>query len=276
MRCGIAFMSFDRNTAKLVGSRNLNPNTTDDEPPFISIVIPAYNEASRIGACIAALQNCSELLSYRHEVIVVVEKSTDDTLAIAGQMTAGHGSFKVIGNPDHRGKGHAVRTGMLAARGDIAFFMDADLSTPLKEITPFLARFESVPEVDIIIGNRQHPDSAIVRRQSALRQGLGQCFNFVLRRLTGIRVKDTQCGFKAFRRRARETIFPLQTISGFAFDVELLLLATQLGFRVEDRPVEWRNADGSKVHIVRDSVRMLRDALRVRAAVARTLERAKN
>lgn len=269
-------MSFDRNTAQLVGSRHLNPNTTDGEPPFISIVIPAYNEARRIGACIAAFQNCSELSSYRHEVIIVVEKSADDTLVIAEQMTAGQGSFKVIGNPDHRGKGHAVRTGMLAARGDIAFFMDADLSTPLKEIGPFLARFASAPDVDILIGNRQHPDSAIVRRQSALRQSLGQCFNFVLRRLTGIRVKDTQCGFKAFRRRARETIFPLQTINGFAFDVDLLLLATQLGFRVEDRPVEWRNADGSKVHIIRDSMRMLRDALRVRAVVARTLQRTKS
>ena len=268
-------MSFDRNTAQLVGSRHLNPNTTDGSPPFISIIIPAYNEALRIGDCIGALRDCAELRELRHEVIIVVEKSTDDTLAIAERLTAGLDSFKVIGNPDQRGKGHAVRTGMLAARGEIAFFMDADLSTPLKEIAPFLARFASAPAVDILIGNRQHPESAIVRRQSALRQKLGQCFNAVLRLMAGIRVKDTQCGFKAFRRRARETIFPLQTIEGFAFDVELLLLAEQLGFRIEDRPVEWRNADGSKVHIIRDSVRMLRDALRVRTVVARTLQSTK-
>ncbi len=234
-------------------------------------MIPAFNEAHRIGECIAALKNFC--VPQTREIILVVEKSSDDTLERARHSTAGLESFRVIGNPDQRGKGHAVRTGMLAATGDIAFFMDADLSTPLPEIARFLAHFERRPEIDILIANRQHSESAILQRQSLLRQKLGQTFNAVLRIIAGIRVKDTQCGFKAFRRRARETIFPLQTMDGFAFDVELLLLAERLGFIVEDRPVEWRNAEGSKVRIIRDSWRMLRDAIRVRSAVERTMAR---
>ena len=176
-----------------------------------------------------------------------------------------------MGNDVQRGKGHAVRTGMLRARGDIAFFMDADLSTPLAETARFIARFAEDAKVDVLVGNRQHAQSEILTKQHFLRRKMGQTFNAILRTIAGIRLADTQCGFKAFRRTAREAIFPLQKLDGFAFDVEVLLQAERLGFVIEDMPVQWSNAEGSKVRIVRDSCRMLLDAIRIRRMVVKTL-----
>ncbi len=239
--------------------------------PFVSLIIPAYNEAGRLAASVQALRGYLSAVDWPHEILLVIERSTDGTLELARELTVGLADIRILSNDAQRGKGYAVRQGMLAARGDIVFFMDADLSTPLAEIGRFLARFAAQPEVDVLIGNRQHAQSAILRHQSLPRRKMGQVFNAILRLLAGIRVRDTQCGFKAFRHRAVDAIFPRQTLDGFAFDVEVLLLAERLGFRVEDMPVEWKNVEGSKVHLVRDSWRMLRDALRVRAVVARTL-----
>ncbi len=239
--------------------------------PFVSLIIPAYNEARRLVASVQALRGYLSAVDWPHEILLVVERSTDGTLKLARELTAGQPAFRVLTHDVQRGKGYAVRQGMLAARGDIVFFMDADLSTPLAEIGRFLARLAGEPGVDVLIGNRQHAQSAILRHQSLPRRKMGQTFNAILRLLAGIRLRDTQCGFKAFRRRAVDAIFPRQTLDGFAFDVEVLLLAERLGLRVEDMAVEWANAEGSKVHIVRDSYRMLRDALRVRAVVERTM-----
>ncbi len=239
--------------------------------PFVSLVIPAYHEVLRLEASVRALREYLGHARWPHEVILVVEQSTDGTLDLARHLTAGQEEFHVIGNEVRRGKGYAVRCGMLRARGEIAFFMDADLSTPLAEIDAFLSWLEAHPETDLVVGNRQHPQSDILQRQSFIRRSMGQAFNVVMRGVTGLRLRDTQCGFKAFRRAAREAIFPLQTLDGFAFDVELLLLAERLGFRLADLPVRWSNAEGSKVHLLRDSWRMLRDAFRVRRIVARTL-----
>jgi dolichyl-phosphate beta-glucosyltransferase len=236
--------------------------------PFLSIVIPAYNEVHRLEASIRALREYLHSAPWSHEVLLVIERSTDGTLALARRLTEGHAAFRVIGHDVQRGKGHAVRSGMLQARGEIAFFMDADLSTPLPEVERFLARFAEPPPVDVLAGNRRHTHSAILKRQDFVRRKMGQSFNGLLRAIVGIRLADTQCGFKAFRREAREAIFGMQQLDGFAFDVEVLLLAEKLGFKVEDMPVEWSNAEGSKVHIVRDSLRMLVDAIRVRRLVA--------
>ena len=246
---------------------------SDSGEPFVSIIIPAYNEAHRLEASLAALDKFLASVPWSREVILVVEKSTDGTLDLARRLAAGKPAFNVIGNDVQKGKGHAVRTGMLCARGELAFFMDADLSTPLQEIEQFIARFSSAPPVDVLVGNRQHARSEIVTEQHFLRRKMGQTFNAILRMIAGIRLADTQCGFKAFRRAAREAIFPLQKLDGFAFDVEVLLLAARLGFAVEDMPVQWSNAEGSKVRIIRDSWRMLLDAIRVRRLVARTLAR---
>lgn len=162
---------------------------------------------------------------------------------------------------------------MLRARGEFVFYMDADLSVPLAEILPFLARFESEPPVDVLVGNRQHAMSRITREQSWLRRTMGQTFNRILQSRAVASLPDTQCGFKGFRREAAREIFSRQTIDGFAFDVEVLLLAERLGFAIADLPVEWINSPESKVDIVRDSLRMLRDALRVRRVIEATLRR---
>ena len=258
---------FDRRGPGLVGMGEMPANGA----PFVSFVIPAYNEAQRLEASVRALCEYLGHARWPHEVILVVERSTDGTLELARQVTAGQAEFHVIGNEIQRGKGYAVRCGMLQARGELTFFMDADLSTPLPEIDGFLAYLAAHPEADIVVGNRQHPESAILKRQSLVRRKMGQGFNTVLRLIAGVSLRDTQCGFKLFRRAAREAIFPLQKLDGFAFDVEVLLLAGRLGFQVHDRPVRWVNSEGSKVSIVRDSYRMLRDAFRVRRIVEQTL-----
>ncbi len=198
------------------------------------------------------------------EVWIVVEPGTDGTREIATAAAARQPNLHVITYPEQRGKGFAVRTGMRAATGALVFYMDADLSVPLGDVNVFVEYFRTHPEVDILIGNRQHPQSQITLEQSWLRRRMGQTFNLILRRLALTGVQDTQCGFKAFRRPAAEAIFSRQQLDGFAFDVEVLLLARKLDLNIVDLPVEWRNSPESKVHMLRDSVRMLRDAIRIR------------
>jgi dolichyl-phosphate beta-glucosyltransferase len=202
------------------------------------------------------------------EVLIVVERSIDGTLELAREAASGLAGFHVIDNRVQRGKGYAVRSGMRQARGAIVFYMDADLSVPLEEIEGFLDHFEAHPEEDVLLGSRQHSGSRIERRQGCLREAMGKTFNRILRFLCRLPFRDTQCGFKAFRREAAREIFARQTIDGFAFDVEVLLLAQVLGYRIRELPVRWLNSPESKVHIVRDSLRMLRDALAVRRRIA--------
>lgn len=200
-------------------------------------------------------------------MIIVVEPSTDGTGEIAAEAAARQPNLRVIRNSEHRGKGFAVRTGMLAATGELCFYMDCDLSVPLRDVEAFVRHFDSHPGDDVIFGNRQHAESHIVIRQSWLRQRMGQMFNAILRRMTLADVADTQCGFKAFRAKAAREIFTRQKLDGFAFDVEVLLLAQKLGLRVVDRPVEWRNSPESKVRLVHDSLTMLRDAWLIRRSL---------
>jgi dolichyl-phosphate beta-glucosyltransferase len=234
------------------------------EAPEVSLVIPAYNEAHRLANSVRTLRQYLDTVSWSHEVILVVERSTDGTLDLARRLAAEQAAFHAIGNPEQRGKGYAVRCGMREARGRISFFMDADLSTPLCEIGRFIEVFQQKPKVQMLIGSRALAQSRIVRQQNWIRQRMGQIFNLLMRRITGLPFRDTQCGFKAFRAAARETLFAEQRLEGFAFDVEVLLLARRHGFGVEEVAVEWANAEGSKVHIIRDSWRMLRDAWALR------------
>ncbi|MDR3401870.1 MAG: glycosyltransferase family 2 protein [Chthoniobacter sp.] len=234
------------------------------DSPYLSIVVPAYNEARRLPPTLTALVEFFRGFTRTYEVLIVVEQSTDGTLEIAAKQVAQQAHFQVIDNGPKRGKGHAVRSGMRRARGEIVFYMDADLSVPLAEVPAFLRHFEQMPKVDVLIGNRQHAQSRITRRQSALREGMGKIFNRVLQTLVMVDLRDTQCGFKAFRQAACREIFARQTVDGFAFDVEVLLLAERLGYVVEDLPVEWINSPESKVEIVADSLRMLRDTWQIR------------
>lgn len=241
------------------------------DSPFLSLVIPAYREATRLPRTLDELAGFGAGLGFPFEVIIVVEPGGDETLEIAAAFAARQAHFHVIENPVHRGKGFAVRTGMLRARGELVFYMDADLSVPLREVDAFVAFFQAHPEVDVLIGNRQHRRSRITLAQSWLRRTMGQTFNRILRFAALAPAHDTQCGFKAFRRPAAQAIFSRQQLDGFAFDVEVLLLAERLGYHIADLPVEWINSPESKVRIVSDSLKMLRDALQVRRLVEKTL-----
>jgi dolichyl-phosphate beta-glucosyltransferase len=238
--------------------------------PYISVIIPAYNEAQRLENSIATLRKHMDASGRSYEVILVIEKSSDASLEIARNSCSA--PFEVIGNEVRRGKGYAVRCGMLCARGEIAFYMDADLSTSLADMERFITHMETYPYLHVIIGNRQHRQSQIMRLQSTTRRNMGKSFNLILRSITGLHWQDTQCGFKAFRASARQEIFSRQRLDGFAFDAEVLLLAKALGFQVQDMPVEWTNAEGSKVHIFRDSVHMLLDTLRLPGLVRRAVK----
>jgi dolichyl-phosphate beta-glucosyltransferase len=238
-------------------------------PDSVSIVIPVYNEARRLPPTLAALADWQQSCARSVELIIVVEPGTDRTREIATEAAACQPNLRVIANEKHRGKGFAVRTGVRAATGDIVFYMDADLSVPLREVDVFLEYFRTHADVEVLFGNRQHAESRITKYQSWLRRHMGQTFNAILRRLAMIGVHDTQCGFKAFRRPAAQVIFARQQIDGFAFDVEVLLLAQKIGFRIADLPVEWRNSPESKVRIISDSLQMLWDALRIRRMINR-------
>ncbi len=265
----------------------------------LSVVIPAYREAARLPA---NLLRIATFLRDRHaagalpgaadgcEVLVVVEKSGDATLersreaAAAACRADGPGgddgwlSITVIDNAVQRGKGYAVRSGMRRATGDIALFMDADLSTPLEAIPRFLAHFAAHPEIDLLIGNRRHPAARMARSQGWLRRRLGGLFSALVRvaggsgsLLPAAAQADTQCGFKAFRREAAREIFSRQRLDGFSFDVEILALAAALHLRVEDLPVNWENSPGSTLRLVQDGWTMLRDLVAMRSLVRRTL-----
>lgn len=234
----------------------------------LSIVIPAFNEARRLPPTMRKLAEFFRDDKAGVEIVIVVEESGDGTLEIARELAASQADsgvrWEVVDGGPQRGKGHAVRNGMLHATGDLVFYMDADLSVPLAEIPRFLRCFQEHPGVDLLVGNRQHRDSRITLAQAWLRRTMGQIFNLVLGRLGLAEFRDTQCGFKAFRHAAARAIFERQQIDGFAFDVEVLLLARKLRLTIKDLPVEWINSPESKVHILRDSLRMLWDATRLR------------
>ncbi len=230
----------------------------------VSIVIPAYAEERRIGAAVRGVCNLAKKFHRLVDVVVVVEPSGDRTAEVARAAAVGDPSVRVIECALHRGKGSAVRTGMLEARGDIIFFMDADLSVPLSYVAPFVEHLDANPQVDVVIGDRRHAGSKITRRQHLLREKAGRGFNLVVRALGLNAGKDTQCGFKAFRHKAAREIFSRSKIDGFAFDAEVLLVAHRLGLRVDELPVEWINDEETKFRFWMDGWWSVVDLLRVR------------
>ncbi|MFN7976003.1 MAG: dolichyl-phosphate beta-glucosyltransferase [Acidobacteriota bacterium] len=230
--------------------------------PHLSVVIPAYNEERRIGT---TLQRVVGFLSAKmpgSEVVVVDDGSRDGTAALARSFD-GTVAVRVLGDGVNRGKGFAVRHGMLHARGAYILMSDADLSTPIEEVTLLLSPVMR-GDYDIAIGSRGLPSSRLGQRQPWARERMGRIFNVLVRAVTGLPFLDTQCGFKLFTRDAARNVFSTQRGSGFAFDAEVLYLARRAGFRVVEEPVTWNNSLGSKVDPIVDSLRMLRDLVRVR------------
>jgi dolichyl-phosphate beta-glucosyltransferase len=232
--------------------------------PRVSIVVPAYNEAARLERSLKDLAAYLDAYSGA-ELLVVDDGSADGTAVVAERYLSEHCRFdwRVLQLPANRGKGFAVRHGLLAARAPIAVFTDADLSTPVTEL-PKLVDLIAGGSCDVAFGSRALDRRLIETHQPMYRDYAGRLFNVVLRSLTALPHVDTQCGFKAFRMAACRSILEAATVDGFAFDAELLFVAYRSGLRLREVPVRWRHEEGSKVRMMRDGPRMLADIIKVR------------
>ncbi|HYR23984.1 MAG TPA: dolichyl-phosphate beta-glucosyltransferase [Chthoniobacterales bacterium] len=232
--------------------------------PSFSVVIPCYNEAARIGDTVHATLDYLSAESPDAELIVVNDGSTDATPTIVRKVLSDAKiQARLLENFPNRGKGVAVRTGLLAATKPIGLFFDADLSTPLSEI-PKVIEPITRGDVDLAFGSRALDRKLIGIHQPWRREQAGRVFNLIVRLATGMPFWDTQCGFKAFRLDVCRPILEKAHTVGFAFDVELLFLAHSAGLRMREIPVRWNHAEGSKVRVIHDSLRMLREVIALR------------
>jgi glycosyltransferase involved in cell wall biosynthesis len=227
-----------------------------------SIVIPAYNEGERLGRTLDAVLAYVRQQGWDAEVIVVNDGSRDNTAEIVRGFAEKNPLVRLVENPGNRGKGYSVRHGMLAAHGEVIVFSDADLSSPIEEMPKLLEALAA--GADIAIGSRWLRAELQTQRQSLHRQLFGRIFNGLNRIILGLRFKDTQCGFKAFTRRAAQTILPLQHIERWGFDPEILFLARKFGFRVAEVPVHWGHVGGTRINPLIDGARMFQEMLRIR------------
>ena len=230
--------------------------------PFLTIVVPAYNEEARLPATLAEIGAWMDARRLDAEILVVDDGSRDRTAEIAAEALAGRRG-RVLKNGENRGKGYSVRHGVLEAAGRFVLLTDADLSTPITEYDK-VAAWVRDHDLDVAIGSRALPGSDVQLRQGVLRQTMGRTFNRIIRALTGLPFHDTQCGFKLLDRERTRPLFEKMVVDRFAFDVELLFLCRRFGLTVREVPVIWRNAPGSKVSILGDPLNMIYDVLRVR------------
>ena len=234
---------------------------------FLSIVIPAYHEEKRIGRSLDEVLRFLLSKSYRAEVIVVDDGSADGTDRVVNEWIpryreAGE-ELRLLTNTPNRGKGFSVKRGLTEARGDIVLFSDADFSSPVTEapklIDPILEG-----KADVTFGSRALDRTLIGKHQPLFRDFGGRVFNLFMRTITGLPFKDTQCGFKAFRRELALPVFELQSIERFGFDPEILYIARKQGLRLLEVPVVWNDAEGSTVRYASDSLNMFLDLVRIR------------
>ncbi len=234
--------------------------------PFLSLIIPAYNEEQRLRRTLTQIQAFLSEQPYESEVLVVENGSQDRTAAVAEDFAP---EVRLLREPK-RGKGLAVRRGMMEASGDFRFICDADLSMPIEEVIRFLP--PKLDDYDIAIASREVP-GAVRYNEPAYRHWIGRTFNLLVRTMAVPDFQDTQCGFKCFTAEAAEALFPMQRIDGWTFDVELLYVALRLGYRVKEVPINWYYFPGSRVRIVQDSWLMLTDLFRIRRNWRRGLYR---
>ncbi len=234
--------------------------------PFLSIVIPAYNEALRIENTLERIQHHLESKTFPVELIVVDDGSTDRTADLLRGAAARHPAMRVLRNDRNRGKGFSVRRGMLEARGEFILFTDADLSAPIEEADRLLAAVESAG-ADAGVGSRALQRELIGVHQPRFREYAGRFFNRLVHLFTGLKIRDTQCGLKLFRRTSTRRAFELQCVTGFGFDPEVLFLIERLGGKVVEVPVRWNDDPATRVRFLRDATGMFKDlvALRWRA-----------
>jgi dolichyl-phosphate beta-glucosyltransferase len=229
---------------------------------FLTIVIPAYNEELRLPSTLERIAEYLIAHALDADVIVGDDGSTDQTKAVVASYGARFSFIRLLCNPGNRGKGYAVRHGMLSAQGEWRLFSDADLSTPITELSTLI---EAATRADaaVAIGSRAINRKLVHVHQSAFREYAGRGFNVVMRLVTGLDFKDTQCGFKLYSAQAASRIFPRQLLDGFSFDVEDLVIARLQGIKAIEVPVRWSNMEGTKVGFVQ-AARSFADLVRIR------------
>lgn len=234
----------------------------EGSPPALTLVIPAYNEEVRLAGSLDAVTEFASTFPGGAEVIIVDDGSRDRTAAIACEYAGLQPGVRVLVNDRNRGKGYSIRRGVLEAKAEAILLSDADLSTPLTETARLMERLNALGS-GIIIGSRGMGDSKVEVHQNLVRETMGRVFNLLVRTLTRLPFHDTQCGFKLMSRSAVLPIFKRARVERFSYDVEILYVAFRKGIPIQEIPVTWRNAPGSKVGILSAPLEMLRDVLRV-------------
>jgi dolichyl-phosphate beta-glucosyltransferase len=232
----------------------------------LSLIVPAYNEAGRIAVSMAAIRAYLEDQSYRSEIILVDDGSRDGTSEIVREITAGFTMpVRVFRYESNRGKGHALKVGFAASRGERVLFADADLSTPIEETARLLKSLDN--GFDIAIGSRRMKESVVKVHQPWYRERMGAVFTYLVQRLISD-VSDVTCGFKAFRGEVGRDIFSRLRVYDWSFDAEILFIAKERGYKLEEIPVRWEDREGTKVSLLRDAVRSLLGLVRIRINAA--------
>jgi glycosyltransferase involved in cell wall biosynthesis len=230
------------------------------EHPFLSLIIPAYNEEHRLPETLDRVVEFLDTRPYTWEILVVNNNSTDNTSQVISEYAERFPALLGL-DEKRRGKGSAVQTGMLEARGEYRFMCDADLSMPIRELTRFLPPL--LTDFEIAIASREAP-GAVRYGEPHYRHLGGRLINYLIRLLVLPGLHDTQCGFKCFTREAARDLFSHQTLEGWSFDIEILTVARQRGYRVEEIPIPWYYNEDSKVNAVKDAALMIRDILKIR------------
>jgi len=242
-----------------LGCPDLSQPTITLTAPFLSVIIPAHNEESRLPRTLGRVFTFLEKQPYTSEVVIVENASSDRTLEIAHEFAKKYSNIVII-HEEERGKGNAVRRGMLDARGEYRFVCDADLSMPIEEISKFIP--PALDGFDVAIASREAP-GAVRYNEPSYRHLGGRAINLLIRVLILPGLNDTQCGFKCFRADVAEELFKQQTLNGWSFDIEILYLARRKKMRVTEIPINWHFDADSKVKAVRDALRMIGDIFRI-------------
>jgi len=228
----------------------------------ISIIIPAFNEEKRISKTIKGIERYLDSKNISYEIIVVDDGSSDNTLNLVKGFSKNNNKITYITYEKNMGKGYAVREGVKNSKGNLILFSDADLSTPITEMEKLIAAIKN--GFDISIASRALSNSEIIVSQHFYRKTMGKIFNILVQLLIYRGIKDTQCGFKCFTKKASQEIFKRCKINGFSFDVEALLIGKKLGFKIKDIPVQWVNSPESRVHPIKHSLLMIKELLQIK------------
>ena len=232
------------------------------DEPYVSLIIPAFNEEARIGSSLNRILSFMRSQPYASEILIVDDGSQDRTVEVVRGITGGIDPVHVLCSDKHLGKGEGVRVGMLHGRGEYLFFSDVDLSVPIETLSSFLSQLESL--CDVAIGTRQKSGASIEVHQPFCRELLGKVYTRLSNWILGLQISDFTCGFKGFRKEAAKEIFSRQQLSNWSFDAEILYLAQLKGYRLQEIPVRWRNDERTKVKLLRDITTSFLGLLKIR------------